>query len=403
MPARSRIAVVSPFLDKRHGTERSVAEQVERLARDYEVHVYSNRVEDLDLSRIFCHHVPALPGPHLFAYCWWVLSNHLWRWWDARFHGLEPALVYSPGINCFDADVISVHVVFGEYLRRVGHALRLRANPVRSWPWLLHRRIYYRLVIALERLVYGGKKTQLTVVSAKLGRDLKGYGRAEAELPVIFHGIDAHRFRIETRRALRESARRALGLQEGELCLLLVGNDWKNKGLPCLLEALGRLTDASVRLVAAGHDIIEPYRSTMARLRLEKRVTFLPPRTDVEFYYAAADLYVGPSLEDAFGLPPLEAMACGVPSIVSSQAGVSEIISEGVDGFILEDPQDSRKLADLIALLYDNDGVRWRMGEAAARTARQYTWDRNAEQLKAIFEQVMERMNTAQWSIQEMQ
>src|SRR6266700_7107484 len=99
---KSIIAVVSPFLDKRHGTERCVVEQVERLGRDYEVHVYSNRVEDVDLDKVIWHRVPALPGPHLFAYCWWVVANHCCRWWHRRFHGLAPELVYSPGINCFD-------------------------------------------------------------------------------------------------------------------------------------------------------------------------------------------------------------------------------------------------------------------------------------------------------------
>ena len=50
---------------------------------------------------------PRCPGPHLFAYCWWFLANHLWRWWDRRFRGLRFDLTYTPGINCFDADVIS--------------------------------------------------------------------------------------------------------------------------------------------------------------------------------------------------------------------------------------------------------------------------------------------------------
>jgi UDP-glucose:(heptosyl)LPS alpha-1,3-glucosyltransferase len=389
--SRTRVAVVSPFLDKQHGTERCVAEQVERLARDYEVHVYSNRVEDIDLARIVWHRVPALPGPHLFAYCWWVIANHLCRWRDARFRGLTPAMVYSPGINCFDADLISVHVVFGEYLRQSRHALEFRANPVRSWPRILHRRIYYHLAIGLERRVYGGKRAHLTVVSAKVARDLKRYGRDESQLPIVVHGIDAQRFSMETRRKLRDSARRALGLRDGDFCLLLVGNDWRNKGLPSLLEALGRLPNPSARLLVVGRDIIEPYRSAITRFHLEHRITFLTPRPDVEVYYAAADLYVGPSLEDAFAMPPLEAMACGVPSIVSSQAGVSEVITEGVDGFILDDPRDSAKLAELIALLYKNEGLRQKIGEAAAKTARQYTWERNAEQLGRLFREVLRR------------
>jgi glycosyltransferase involved in cell wall biosynthesis len=388
---KPRIAVVSPFLDKRHGTERCVAEQVERLADVYEIHLYSTAVEDVDLSRIIWHRVPALPGPHLVAYCWWVLANHFCRWWDERFRGLTPAIVYSPGINCFDADVISVHIVFGAYLSRAGKALEFRSNPLRSWPRILHRRMYYRLVIGLERLVYGGKRALLIVVSAKGTGDLKRYGRTESELPVVLNGIDPHRFRVEVRARLRDTARQALGLKEGDFCLLLVGNDWRNKGLPCLLESLGRLAIPSIRLLVVGRDIVDPYRPAVARLRLEDQVTFLPPRPDVEFYYAAADLYVGPSLEDAFALPPLEAMACGVPSIVSSQAGVSEVVTNGVDGFVLDDPQDSVSLADLIALLYSNERLRMRMGEAAAKTARQYTWDRNAEQLHQLFQDVLWR------------
>ena len=342
---------------------------------------------------------PALPGPHLFAYCWWLIANHWCRWWDRRFGGLRFDLTYTPGINCFDADVISVHIVFAEFYRQVRNALKFSANPVRSWPLLLHRRIYYRLVMALERWVYGGKRALLTVVSAKVARDLKRYGRAESQLPVIFHGIDAQRFNVEARRKLRASARRALDLPDGVLCLLLVGNDWKNKGLPCVLEALGRLATVSVQLLVVGRDMVDPYRSTLARLHLEDRVAFLPLRPDVEFYYAAADLYVGPSLEDAFGMPPLEAMACGVPSIVSSQSGVSEIITDGVDGFILDDPRDSGKLAEFIALLYSNEALRQKIGEAAAKTAEQYTWDRNAQQLKAIFEQVIQESRAAKWPV----
>jgi glycosyltransferase involved in cell wall biosynthesis len=71
--------------------------------------------------------------------------------------------------------------------------------------------------------------------------------------------------------------------------------------------------------------------------------------------------------------------------------GVSEVITDGVDGFILEDPRDSSGLAELIGLLYHNDSLRQRVGEAAARTARQYTWEWNAEQLGQLFKEVIAR------------
>ena len=391
MPGKPRIAIVTPFLDKRHGTERCVAEQVERLASDYEIHVYSNRLEDVDPGKIVWHRVPALPGPHLFAYGWWIIANHWYRWRDRRFRGLKYDLTYTPGINCFDADVISVHIVFAEYYSRVRRALGFRGNPVRSWPQLLHRRIYYRLVIALERMIYGWGKAVLTVVSARVGRALERYGRGRSHLVVIVHGIDVQRFNVETRQRLRDSARSRLGLKESDFCLLLIGNDWINKGLPCLLEALARLEAASVRLLVVGRDTAEPYRETIEWLHMEDRVMFLPVRPDVEIYYAAADLYVGPSLEDAFGLPPLEAMACGVPCIVSRQTGVSGIVTPGVEGFVLEDPQDSDKLANLIARLFASRRLRELMGVAATQTAQKYTWDRNARQLDQVFRDVLQR------------
>jgi glycosyltransferase involved in cell wall biosynthesis len=77
--------------------------------------------------------------------------------------------------------------------------------------------------------------------------------------------------------------------------LLLVGNDWKKKGLPCLLEAVGRLDNPNLWVLVRGRDDLAPYKNLVNQHRLAKRVLILPSRPEVEFYYAAADLYVGPS------------------------------------------------------------------------------------------------------------
>jgi hypothetical protein len=120
-----RLAVVSPFIDRRHGTERALAELLERLAHKEhcEIHLYSNSVEDLALDQsgvprpkdsgaIFWHKVPSMPGPHLAKFVLWLFLNSVGRAWDRRVHGLHFDLVLSPGINCFDADVMIVHVLF---------------------------------------------------------------------------------------------------------------------------------------------------------------------------------------------------------------------------------------------------------------------------------------------------
>jgi glycosyltransferase involved in cell wall biosynthesis len=170
-----------------------------------------------------------------------------------------------------------------------------------------------------------------------------------------------------------------------------MGNDWRIKGLETLLAAVGSIGSSELRVLVVGQDDPLPYQKAIADMGLAQRVSFLPPRPDVEFYYAASDVYVSPSLEDAFGLPPLEAMACGLPVIVSSRAGVSELIMDGVDGIVLKDPKDVISLAKAISGLHGDPALRNTLGENAERTARQYTWERNAAQLDAFFEQVLER------------
>jgi UDP-glucose:(heptosyl)LPS alpha-1,3-glucosyltransferase len=95
-------------------------------------------------------------------------------------------------------------------------------------------------------------------------------------------------------------------------------------------------------------------------------------------FYAAADIYVSPSREDSFGLPVAEAMACGLPAITSAYAGVSELMHNTVDGFVLREPEDKQTLARIIERLYRDTTFHRSIGEAAARTAQQWTWDRSA-------------------------
>ncbi len=173
--------------------------------------------------------------------------------------------------------------------------------------------------------------------------------------------------------------------------LLLVGNDWKKKGLPTVLEALAGLGELPLCLLVVGEDDERPYRALLGQYALDERVRFLPPRADIAFYYAAADAYVGPSLEDAFAQPPAEAMACGLPAIVSSAMGAAEIVTDGQDGFVLDNPRDATGLRERIRRLYEDPALRARIGENAARTAETYTWERNATQMYAVFEQALER------------
>jgi UDP-glucose:(heptosyl)LPS alpha-1,3-glucosyltransferase len=394
-PRKPVLAVVSPFIDKRHGTERRVAEWTSRLTGEYDVHVYSQRVEDLDLTKLTWHRIPKLPGPHIGNFLWWLAANHTWRWWDRRFRGIRHDLVFTAGTNCFDADAISIHIVFAEFVRQVRPELAFARNPVRSWPRLIHRRIYYRLIIALERHLYTRPRAQLILIARKTAADLDRFYGAHDDLPVVYMGLDHAVFNPQARLARRDAARKELGIPDNQFAFLLVGNDWLKKGLFTLIEALPLLADLPVALYVAGSDETGPYEAPIARLKLAGRVRFLPSRGDVAFYYAAADAYVGPSLEDTFAQPPMEAMACGLPVITTSTNGTAEIMTDGVDGLILQEPNDSRTLAAQMRAVCEDSVLRARLGEQAARTASGYTWDENGRQFGQIFSRILRKKTNA--------
>jgi glycosyltransferase involved in cell wall biosynthesis len=386
---KPRLAVVSPFLDRRHGTERRVVEWVSQLAGEFEVHVYSQQVEGIDPSKFTWHRVPKLPGPHLANFLWWLFANRLWREWDRWFRGLRHDLVFSPGPNCFDADAISVHIVFAQYVRQAESNSK-RVQVVASyWPQLLHRRLYYWLAIFLERLAYTRLDITLILIAKKTFMALEEfYGRREP-CPIVYVGLDHEIFNPARRASLRDEARRGLGLSEGKFTLLLVGNDWRNKGLPVLLDAMALLRDLPVDLLVVGSDDPAHFRPTVRAKSLEDQVHFLTPRSDIEFYYAAADVYTGPSLEDTFAQPPAEAMACGLAVIVSATNGTSEIITDGEDGLILADPADAASLAAMIRHLFGDKEFCSKLGVKASETALQYTWERNGRELTAILKEIL--------------
>jgi glycosyltransferase involved in cell wall biosynthesis len=388
---KPRLAVVSPFLDKRHGSERITVEWLSHLPDEFDIHVYSQRVEDFDESKFTWHRIPKLPGPHLLNFLWWLAANRLWRYWDGRFRGLRHDLVFSAGANCLDADAICVHIVFAEYTRQVRGGMSFLGNPLWEWPRLLHRRLYYGISVLMEGRAYKNCETKLIVYSRKTGRELKQfYGRTD-RIPVLHLGLDHSVFNTTVRAALRGRAREELKLAENQFTLILVGNDWRNKGVPVLLDALAHLRDLPVVLLIVSREDQSSCRGLITEKKLDDRVLFLPPRKDIEFYYAAADAYAGPSLQESYGIPPAEAMACGLPVIVSSAAGVSEIVTDDVDAMVLDDPTDADKLATMIRRLYEDKELRNRLGSKARETARRYTWDRNGRDLAVILEEILQR------------
>jgi len=402
-----RLAVVSPFLDRQHGTELCIIEQIERFARNdhWAIELYSQRVSQLSgvrlasgnpansVDSIVWHRVSSIRGPHLFNYLWWFFANHWRRWRDRDLGKVCPDLVYSAGINCLDADVIVVHIVFHAFYEQVRPEMTLAKTPIRSWARMIHRILYYKLIMLLERRIYRRPRTRLVAVSGLVATQLKSYFRRE-DVAVIPNAVDTLRFNPAARIRNKTTLRESFGYGESDFVVLLIGNDWKKKGLDTLLRALASLKTVPVRALVVGSDDARIYSSLLDQLGLRDRVRFERPSEDVLSFYAAADVYAGPSLEDAFNLPILEAMACGLPVIASSHAGATEMVRDGETGFILRDPRDHLQLASLIRRVFTDEALRREIGEAAARqVATDCSWGINAGKTRELLEATLQQIS----------
>jgi UDP-glucose:(heptosyl)LPS alpha-1,3-glucosyltransferase len=171
--------------------------------------------------------------------------------------------------------------------------------------------------------------------------------------------------------------------------LCLVANEFRRKGLEVVLRAMAAAANPRIQLVVVGRDDPAPFRSLISNLGLSSRVHFAGSVRGVNEYYAAADIFVLPTLYEPFGLVITEAMAAGLPVIVSKLAGAAEIMEPGRDGVLLDDPHDSIELARAIDSLAAPE-IRDRMGRQARETALRHQWHDVVAQVSAVYRQVIE-------------
>jgi glycosyltransferase involved in cell wall biosynthesis len=187
-------------------------------------------------------------------------------------------------------------------------------------------------------------------------------------------------------------------IAEDEKYLLYVGGISPHKNLGRLIDAFKQIVDADpvtpLKLVLVGDYKDDPFFSAYPALRtqvkaldLESRVTFTGfiPDEDLAYLYNAAALLVFPSLEEGFGLPAIEAMACGTPVAASSTGSLPEVLGP-VGRFF--DPAKADDIARVIREVLSDDALRNRMRVEGIDRSKDFLWKRAAQDTIAIFDEL---------------
>lgn len=226
------------------------------------------------------------------------------------------------------------------------------------------------------------------MTNSKLTRQhiLDHYEISPDKISVIYNGVDMMRFHPGIGINKKYSVRKALKILPDDITVLFVSNNFKLKQLFLILQAMAFLKDNSFKLVAVGSDNPDAYKRWAEKNGLGNQVFFPGMQNAIENYYAEADIFVLPTLYDAFANVCLEAMACGIPVITTETNGAAELISHGVHGYVLK-RSDPRELAGyLVRLKSSSDRIR--MGHEASKKASAFTLDNHLSELLNLYDRV---------------
>jgi glycosyltransferase involved in cell wall biosynthesis len=243
--------------------------------------------------------------------------------------------------------------------------------------------------------LYCRRAGAIITVSESSKRDIVAhYGLDPAKVTVIYEAA-APEF-VPAPPSAVDQVRRRYGLPERYL--LHVGTIEPRKNLTRLVEALQMLRDRGLTiplLVVGGRGwLYDQFFRRLDELEVRDTVRFpgYLPSADLPLVVSAATAAVLPSVYEGFGLPVLEAMACGTPVISSHASSLPELGGEAARYF---DPYDVQAMADAIWAVWTNADLRAEMGRRGLVQAARFSWDRAAEETWAVYQGVLEQDRTA--------
>ena len=206
--------------------------------------------------------------------------------------------------------------------------------------------------------------------------------RAKKTVYIPGVGIDTARFRGNEEKGA--ALRRELGIPENAEVLLSVGDLNKNKNHRAVLEALARMENRNLHYVVCGRGPLKEELEAFAREKgLGDRVRFMGYRNDIPAFYAMADVFVFPSFREGLSVSVMEAMASGLPIVCSRIRGNTDMVEDGVNGYLME-PGNPDSIAGALRRLEDG-GKREEISRNNLKKAEIYSLGVIAEQYRQLY------------------
>ncbi len=219
---------------------------------------------------------------------------------------------------------------------------------------------------------------------------IKKYKVSKNKITVAYPGYDKDKFKVQSSKFKVEEIKERYGI-EGNY-IIYIGTVQPRKNLIRLMEAVARIDN--LKLVIVGKTSGEGkqgwmYDETLAApksLKIKDRVKFLGfvPTEDLQYLLSGAVAFIQPSLWEGFGIPVVEAMACGVPVLVSNNSSLLEVAGKGGLGF---DPYSIDQIEQAIRTIVSDHKLRQKLSKIVLNQAKKFSWREMARTILKTFEQ----------------
>ena len=369
-----KIAIIRQKFVLYGGAEQFADGFIHQLAESgHEVHIFANRWTPSHHSNIHHHFVATLhfnAFVRTLSFAWTVAKQIREQHFDVTqsHEKTWEQDVYRAGDGC--------HI---KWLSQRSRNL----SPLKNL--FLYLNPFHQLILKLEKNIFeSGRCKKIIAISQMVKNDiLENYKCPPENITVVYNGVDLKRFHPDNKNIYRNLIRKQLGISEESILILFVGSGFERKGLQFLLEATEHLKSADWRLLLMGKGNFEKFMH-YAPTNKHRQIIAKEPDPEIEKYYAAADIFILPSIYEPFGNANLEALATGLPVVTTRYCGAANIIQSKKNGLVVEDPFNPKEIAEKISMLF-NPSTRKAMGRNARKLAEQFPLERNSREMLEIY------------------
>ncbi len=377
-----KVAITHARLDAPDPLEEEICDLVSRLVdAGHEVHLFRSGWKDPVDPRAQVHKVPDAWKPVRF-----LNLRGYDRWVSRKVRREVFDVVHGFGMSSYQ-DLCTLG----------GACLQREAAPPQEGPVKRREPLHRRQLRSIQRRRFTpGNFHRLIAASDLAAETVRARFAVPAEQVVtLYPGVDTARFHPDNRATYAAEYRERIVIPQATFVIACLADDYERLGVDALLEvarrlnAQGGLPDGRpfrIAVIGAGDPHYERALAAHAKdLGVWQQIKFYGPQHRPERWLGMADMFVLPARFEPAGQQALEAMATGLPVVVSRRTGAAELIREGENGFLTE-PADAAALVERILALAADPALGERVGAAARATAEEHTREAAFERLMTLYE-----------------